>query len=139
MKRKKAKNPNEEIADYMCRDILFTAPDTPVQTAAQLMQEKQVGSLLVKDGEKFVGIMTETDLTRKAVAKGLNTQETKVAEIMTSPLLTMDCHEAPVEANMFMAKHKIRHLGITDQEKLVGILSVRDLVHYYSNPRMRSW
>ncbi|MCA9485135.1 MAG: CBS domain-containing protein [Nitrospina sp.] len=139
MKRLHVQNPNEEIADYMSRTILFTNPNTSVREAAQLMHEKEVGSLLIKDGEEFIGIVTETDFTRKAIAKGLNTETATVRDVMTAPLLTIEAQMAPVEANMFMAKHKIRHLGVVDQGKLVGVLSVRDLVHFYANPRMRSW
>ena len=103
------------------------------------MHENDVGSLLVKEGDTYIGIVTETDLTRKALAKGINTNEGQVREVMTTPLLTMEGNLPPVEANMFMAKHKIRHLPVTENGRVVGLLSVRDLVHYYSNPRMRSW
>lgn len=139
MKRLHVQNPNEEIADYMSRTILFTSPDVSVRQAAQLMHEKEVGSLLIKDGEDFIGIVTETDFTRKVISKGLNAETAKVRDVMSKPLLTIEANMPPVEANMFMAKHRIRHLGVMDQGKVVGVLSVRDLVHYYANPRMRSW
>ncbi len=139
MKRLNTDNPNEEVADYMITEILTTTPGTPIKQAARFMSDKEVGSLLVKDGEEFVGIVTETDLARKALARGLNPEQAQVKEVMTSPLLTLDCHRPLVEANQFMAKNKIRHVAVTDGDKVVGILSVRDLVHYFSNPRMRSW
>ena len=90
-KRKVASNPNEEIGDYMVSPVLSVSPDTLVQEAAQLMESKHVGSLLVKEGETFVGIITETDLTRKILAKGLKDKNPKVGEIMTAPLQTIDC------------------------------------------------
>lgn len=139
MKKRKVSNPIEEIGDYMSSSILSIEADTLAQEAAQTMESKNIGSLLVKEGEKYVGIVTETDLTRKMLAKGLNKETTKVREIMTTPLLTIDCHEPLVEANQLMAKKKIRHLGVTENDKVVGLISVRDLVHYFSNPRMRSW
>ncbi|MFQ5482140.1 MAG: cyclic nucleotide-binding/CBS domain-containing protein [Nitrospinaceae bacterium] len=139
MKRLHQENPNEEVADYMNTNILTTKPETSLQEAAQYMSEKGVGSLLVKDAEDYVGIVTETDMTRKAVSRGLNPQDALVKDVMSTPLITLDCHEALVEANQFMAKHHIRHLAVTDQKKVIGILSVRDLVHYYSNTRIRSW
>lgn len=139
MKKRKVSNPIEEIGDYMSTSVLSIEADTLAQDAAQTMESKHVGSLLVKEGEKYVGIITETDLTRKMLAKGLNRETTKVREIMTTPLLTIDCHEPLVEANQLMAKKKIRHLGVTENDKVVGLISVRDLVHYFSNPRMRSW
>lgn len=139
MKKRKVSNPIEEIGDYMSTSVLTIGADTLAQEAAQTMESKHVGSLLVKEGEKYVGIVTETDLTRKMLAKGLNKETTQVREIMTAPLVTIDCHEPLVGANQLMAKKKIRHLGVTENDEVVGLISVRDLVHYFSNPRMRSW
>ncbi len=139
MKKRKVSNPIEEIGDYMSTSVLTIGADTLAQEAAQTMESKNIGSLLVKEGEKYVGIVTETDLTRKMLAKGLDKETTKVREIMTAPLVTIDCHEPLVEANQLMAKKKIRHLGVTENDEVVGLISVRDLVHYFSNPRMRSW
>ena len=139
MKKRKVSNPIEEIGDYMASPVLDISVDALAHEAAQTMESKHIGSLLVKEGEKFVGIVTETDLTRKMLAKGLDLKTTKVSEIMTTPLLTIDCHEPLVTANQLMAKKKIRHLGVTENDEVVGLISVRDLVHYFSNPRMRSW
>lgn len=138
-KRKGASNPNEEIGDYMISPVMSVSPDTLVQEAAQIMESKHIGSLLVKDGETFVGIITETDLTRKIMAKGLQDKNPKVSEIMTSPLQTIDCHEPIVDANQLMANKRIRHIAVTENDAVVGVLSVKDLIHYYANPRIRSW
>ena len=138
-KRKAVSNPNEEIGDYMVSPVLSVSPDTSTQEAAQLMESKHIGSLLVKDGETFVGIITETDLTRKIVAKGLQEKNPSVREIMTAPLQTIDCHEPIVDANQLMANKRIRHIAVTENDQVVGMLSVKDLIHYYANPRMRSW
>lgn len=138
-KRKAVSNPNEEIGDYMVRPVLSVSPDTSVQEAAQLMESKHIGSLLVKEGENFVGIITETDLTRKLVARGLQDKNPKVSEIMTAPLQTIDAHEPIVEANQRMASKRVRHLAVTEGDEVVGMLSVKDLIHYYANPRIRSW
>ena len=139
MKKRKVSNPIEEVGDYMSSSILSISAESLAQEAAQTMESKNIGSLLVKEGENYVGIVTETDLTRKMLARGLQMDTTKVSEIMTSPLLTIDCHEPLVSANQLMAKKKVRHLGVTEDAKVVGLISVRDLVHYFSNPRMRSW
>lgn len=138
-KRKVASNPNEEIGDYMISPVLSIDPNASAQEAAQFMETNHVGSLLVKDGENFVGIITETDLTRKIVAKGLKDKNPKVSEIMTAPLQTIDCHEPIVDANQLMANKRIRHIAVTENNKVVGMLSVKDLIHYYANPRIRSW
>jgi signal-transduction protein with cAMP-binding, CBS, and nucleotidyltransferase domain len=138
-KIKVASNPNEEIGDYMASPVLSVGPDASTQEAAQLMESKHVGSLLVKDGDTYVGIITETDLTRKIVARGLKDENSKVSDIMTTPLQTIDCHEPIVDANQLMANKRIRHIAVTENDQVVGMLSVKDLIHYFANPRMRSW
>ncbi len=138
-KRKPKPNPNEEIGDYMASPVLSIAPDASTQEAAQLMESKHIGSLLVKDGDTYVGIVTETDLTRKIVARGLQDKDSKVSDIMTAPLQTIDCHEPIVDANQLMANKRIRHIAVTENDQVVGMLSVKDLIHYFANPRMRSW
>ena len=122
----------DEIGDYMISPILSIDLESSVQEAAQFMMAHNIGSVLVKEFEEHVGIVTETDLTRKVLGKGLNAESTPVSEIMTSPILSLDCYLPVEEANRFMHKNKIRHLAVTEEEKIVGILSVKDLVSYFS-------
>ena len=122
----------DEIGDYMISPILSIDLESSVQEAAQFMMAHNIGSVLVKEFEEDVGIVTETDLTRKVLGKGLNAESTPVSEIMTSPILSLDCYLPVEEANRFMHKNKIRHLAVTEEEKIVGILSVKDLVSYFS-------
>jgi signal-transduction protein with cAMP-binding, CBS, and nucleotidyltransferase domain len=122
----------DEISDYMISPILSIDLESSVQEAAQFMVAHNIGSVLVKEFEEYVGIVTETDLTRKVLGKGLNAESTPVSEIMTSPILSLDCYLPVEEANRFMHKNKIRHLAVTEEEKIVGILSVKDLVSYFS-------
>ena len=122
----------EKIGDYMISPILSIDLESSVQEAAQFMMAHNIGSVLVKEFEEYVGIVTETDLTRKVLGKGLNAESTPVSEIMTSPILSLDCYLPVEEANRFMHKNKIRHLAVTEEEKIVGILSVKDLVSYFS-------
>ncbi|GJL79115.1 MAG: histidine kinase [Nitrospinaceae bacterium] len=122
----------DEIGDYMSSPIFSVDHDSSVQEAAQTMHSSNVGSVLVKEYDDYVGIVTETDLSRKVVSKGLDPETTKVTKIMTKPLQTMDRFFPVEEANQFMHKNKIRHLAITENEKVVGMLSVKDLVGYYA-------
>ncbi|HBP12380.1 MAG TPA: histidine kinase [Nitrospina sp.] len=122
----------DEIGDYMISPILSIDLESSVQEAAQFMVAHNIGSVLVKEFEEYVGIVTETALTRKVLGKGLNAESTPVSEIMTSPILSLDCYLPVEEANRFMHKNKIRHLAVTEEEKIVGILSVKDLVSYFS-------
>ncbi|MFQ5672733.1 MAG: cyclic nucleotide-binding/CBS domain-containing protein [Nitrospinales bacterium] len=127
----------QEIADYMNATIWSVDSQATISEAAQLMDEKKIGSLLVKVNENYEGIITESDLTRRAVAKGLDPHNTKVSSVMTQPICSMDCHEPVTKANSVMASNKVRHLAITDDDKIVGILSVKDVVSFFSNPRLR--
>ncbi len=129
----------EEIGDYMKSPPISVDVKSSVKEAAEVMHDKLIGSLLIKDGEEFVGIMTETDISRKVVATGLKADSTPVSEVMTHPILSMDIATRVEQANIYMANHKVRHLGVTRDDKIVGILSVRDLVSFFANPRMRTW
>jgi signal-transduction protein with cAMP-binding, CBS, and nucleotidyltransferase domain len=102
------------------------------------MLAHNIGSVLIKEFDEYVEIVTETDLTRKVLGKGLNAETTEVSEVMTSPILSLDCYLPIEEANRFMYKNKIRHLAVTEEDKIVDILSVKDLVAYFSkNFRMQ--
>ncbi len=122
----------DEIIDYMISPVLSVDVESTVQEAAQFMLVHNIGSVLVKEFEEYVGIVTETDLARKVLGKGLDAESTPISKIMTSPVLSMDGYLPVEEANFFMFKNKIRHLAVTEEEKIVGILSVKDLVAYFS-------
>lgn len=94
-----------EIADYMTTSIISVEPDTTIFDTAKLLTEKHVGSVLIEKDGDYIGIVTETDLSRKVLGKGLDAKTTIVSEIMTpQPLITLDCHQPVTEANNFMAK-----------------------------------
>ncbi len=122
----------DEIGDYMISNVMSIDMESSVQEAAMVMSANNIGSLLVKKFDEYVGIVTETDLARKVMSKGLEPESTNVKEIMTSPVLSLDRYLPIEEANRFMHKNKIRHLGVTEEDKIVGILSVKDLVAFYS-------
>ena len=122
----------DDIGDYMNAPVLSIAHDSTVQEAAQYMRVSNVGSLLIKEYDDFIGIVTETDLTRKVVGGGLNPETTPIANIMTQPVQSMDRFLPVEEANQFMHKNKIRHLAVTEDGKIVGMLSIKDLVAYYA-------
>ncbi len=122
----------QDIGNYMSSPVISIDSELTVQEAAQQMHAKKVGALLVRDNDKYVGILTETDLTRKVLAKGLNTETTFVSSIMTKTILSMDRYMPVEEAEEFMKKKNIRHLAVTEEGEIVGILSVKDLVSCYS-------
>ena len=127
----------DTIGSYMSVPVLSIKSDASILDVAKTMKTKSIGSILIKDNDEFIGIVTETDLTHKVLGTGLDPKTTKVTEVMTHPILTLDGF-VPVEtANKFMAQHKVRHIAVTEDEKIVGMLSVRDLVAFFTNPRLR--
>lgn len=127
----------QEIADYMSSPIISVNASSTIKETAQFLSEKKIGCVLVEKNNDYVGIVTETDLTRKVLGQGLSPNTTKVSEIMVQPIISLDCHLPVSQANSFMAEKKIRHLAITDNEKIVGMISVKDLVTFFANPRLR--
>ena len=116
----------------MISTVLSIDIDSSVQEAAMFMTANNIGSLLVKKFDEYVGIVTETELARKVLGKGLNRESIGVEEVMTSPVFSMDRYLPVEEANRFMHKNKIRHLRVTEEDKIVSILSMKDLVAYFS-------
>ncbi len=120
-----------ELGEFMSSPVLRIDSEGSVQDAAILMEKSHVGSLIVEEHGDDVGIITERELSQKVLAQGGNPEEMKVSDIMTS-VQSMDRYMPIEEANIFMHKNKIRHLAVTDDDKIVGVLSVKDLVAYYS-------
>ena len=117
----------------MSRQVLAVGPDTTVLEVARTMQEKKVGALLVAEGARFVGIVSETDLVRRVVAVGGAVHQVRVSEIMGAPIITIEIDRSAHEASDLMSERGIRHLAVTDDGKIVGMLSVRDLLRYFKN------
>jgi CBS domain-containing protein len=110
-----------------------------VQEAALKMKEKKIGSLLVEDEGQYVGIITETDIVRKAVARGLDLKKETVGSLMSSPVITLDQQRSPRDAHDLMGESGVRHLGVTRNGKIVGVVSVRDILIFFkgqSEPKM---
>ncbi len=107
--------------------------DTDAQTAARIMRDRGIGSLFVTNGKEIVGILTDTDMVRRVVAAGADTQKTTAEQIMSAPILTIDGDKTVLDANDLMAKTHIRHLGVTQDGKLVGMISVRDILVFLTN------
>jgi CBS domain-containing protein len=108
------------------------ASERTVLEATQTMSEKQIGSLLVLEAGEMVGIVTETDVVRKGIAPHLPASSTRVAAVMNYPLIKIDINRTVRDASRLMAEQRIRHLAVTEENKVVGLLSVRDLVKMVS-------
>ncbi len=107
--------------------------DTDSRTAAALMRDRNIGSLLVTRNKEVMGIVTDTDMVRRLVAVGADAGKTPVEQIMSAPIQTIDENKTLLDANDLMAHEHLRHLGVTRDNKLVGMISVRDLVVFLTN------
>ena len=113
------------------RSIVTIDHAATLQEAARLMRDKQIGSVLIVKDSKIVGIVSDTDVTRRAVAGSLAPNRVAVETIMSAPIITIDIQATPEMANDLMRDKGIRHLAVTEGGKIIGIISVRDLLHYF--------
>ncbi|MHA1992721.1 MAG: CBS domain-containing protein [Candidatus Hodarchaeales archaeon] len=108
-------------------DVYSVAPDASVYDALKIMAEKEVGALVVLDGEKMVGILSERDYARKVILSGKSSQETLVRDIMTSDVEYVGPDDKVKHCLSIMTKKHFRHLPVLDQDKVIGVLSVGDV------------
>ena len=118
------------VLNQKSRDIYSVSPDATVFEAVQLMDAKNVGALLVMDDARLVGIISERDYTRKIMLRGKRSRETKVAEIMSTNVFTIHPREGVERCLRLMTDQHIRHLPVLDGDKVVGVISIGDLVKH---------
>ncbi len=112
-------------------EILSVRPEGTVLEAIRLMAEKRIGALLVLDGDgRLVGIVSERDYARKVILEGRRSDTTRVADIMTPNPITIDPDTTAEEGLNLMTDRFIRHLPVLDNGKLVGVVSIGDLVKW---------
>jgi len=103
-------------------------PDETVYEAVKRMAEKGIGALLVMEGDRIVGIVSERDYARKIVLSGRSSKETAVAVIMTTQVLCVGPQQTTEECMAIMTENRVRHLPVMDKGKLIGLVSIGDLV-----------
>ena len=117
------------VSEVMATDVQWIRKDVWVHSAAAHMADRRIGSLLVMDEEGApAGIVTETDLVRRVIAADLNPTATQIADIMTPSLVTIDEWASTSEASDLMAERSIRHVVVTREGTIVGVVSIRDLI-----------
>ena len=108
--------------------IISVSPDNTVYEALKIMNERNIGSVVVFDNGDYVGILTERDYARKVIIHGRSSSETLVKEIMTTDLPTISQDHTIESCMQLMSDHNIRYLPVIEHKKLVGLLSIMDLV-----------
>ena len=112
-------------------DTIYTiTPDTMVFNALEIMFEKNVSALVVMEGEKLAGIFTERDYARKVILQGKASKDTLISEVMTEDLITVSPDEAIDDCMRLMTNRFIRHLPVVENDRLIGIISIGDVVKY---------
>ena len=110
------------------KTIYTTTPAASVFDAIKLMAEKNIGALVVMEGETVVGLITERDYARKIVLMARSSKETPLCDIMTSPVMYVRPGQTSEECMVLMTEKRVRHLPVMDKGKLIGLVSIGDLV-----------
>lgn len=117
-----------DILNSKGHDVWAVKPDDTIFDSLRLMAEKGVGALLVMDGDKLVGIVTERDYARKVILEGKSSKTTAISEIMTEKVLCVAPERTVEECMALMTDKRARHLPVVDDKRVVGVLSIGDLV-----------
>ena len=118
----------QTIQDVMTRDVQSISPEDSVRRAAQLMDEFNIGSIPVCDGPKLVGMITDRDITVRAVARGMDPNHTRVEEVMTREVLSCSSDAEVEQACELMEQRQVRRLLVTgEDDSPVGIVSLGDI------------
>ncbi len=108
--------------------VVTVTPDTPVIDALRMMAEKNIGSVVVMEGGRFLGIMTERDYSRKVVLKGRSSDHTIVADIMSSEFPSIAPTDEVDHCMKLLSNHHLRYLPVMENNELAGIISINDVV-----------
>ncbi len=119
---------SQKLKKIMVQKIITVEPSASVKKAAELMNKHEIGCLIVIDNGKPVGIITERDILKRIVNKLRNPQKTKVAEVMSKPLITATCDMRAGEAAKLMIERNIKKLPVVENGKLVGLVTLTDLI-----------
>jgi CBS domain-containing protein len=125
-----------KVEDVMVKEVITIDEDSTVKDAADVMNKFEIGCVIAVRKGKAMGILTERDLLKRVVAEGIDAAETKVKDIMTSPLIVAEPSMDLSEAVKLMFKMKIKKLPVVDGKRLVGLISLTDIARF--QPQMIS-
>jgi CBS domain-containing protein len=119
-----------EILQHKAAPVWSIGSDASVFDAVQLMADKNIGALLVMDDGKLVGVVSERDYARKVALKGKRSHDTKIREIVSSPVISVGPSHSVEDCMRLMTDHRVRHLPVLEGDKVVGVVSIGDLVNW---------
>ena len=117
-----------QLLEAKSPEVIAIGPDAPVIDAIRLMAERQIGALLVMEGPRLAGILSERDYARKVVLQGRSSKDTPVRDIMTAEVVTVAPGDSIDHCMQLVTDRRIRHLPVLDGGAVVGVLSIGDLV-----------
>jgi CBS domain-containing protein len=117
-----------QIMERKGSQVVSVARQAPVLEAIRVMAEHHIGAVLVMEGDQLLGILSERDYARKVILQGRSSHDTAVAVIMSSPVVCVGPHDSVAECMSIMTEKHIRHLPVIDGERVIGVVSIGDLV-----------
>jgi CBS domain-containing protein len=122
--------PIREILNHKGSTVWSIAPEATVLEAIQMMADKNVGALLVTKEGRLLGVLSERDYTRKIVLKGRSSKDTPVRDILSGRVVSVSPDHTVEECLRLMTEHRVRHLPVMDGAKILGVISIGDLVNW---------
>jgi CBS domain-containing protein len=119
-----------EILKRKGHEVFSITPESSVYRAIEMMADRHVGALLVIADARLVGIISERDYARKVILKGRSSKDTRVRDIMTSPVIFVEPQDSVDECMRIMTENRVRHLPVVEDEKVIGVASIGDLVNW---------
>lgn len=117
------------VKDWMSKPVINVRPGTSVQEAGEIMAKHNIGSIIVsKDGKHVDGIITERDFLKKVLAAKINPEKATVEDIMTKKVMVVDINTSLLEISKIMTKNILRRVIVTENDKMTGIVTARDLL-----------
>ena len=122
---------NDEVRFYMTQDVISISNKATVTEAAQTMYDTSHGSVLIEKDAKYIGIVTEGDISERVIAQLDKPIEVRVETMMSQPVITIESNKLMAAAFLIMEKNKIRHIAVSENDKIIGMVSIRDFSAYY--------
>lgn len=123
-------SPIGALLSHKGKVVWSVSPELTVFEAVQMMSDKNIGALPVMQGDELVGTFSERDYTRKIIVKGRSSRETAVRDVMTAPALTVTSEDSIDRCMRLMTQNRVRHLPVLENGRLIGIVSIGDLVNW---------